>query len=495
MESTLNIRQTATTGTHKIQAGFVILIVMLFFSPGLIQSASAAVTGPGSAWQYCRRITLSPVTPAANFQVKVSLAAGQYTGMNANGNDLRFYDVNNNLCNYWIETWNTGSASTIWVKVTTSGANALYMYYGNGSASAATNGASTFDFFDGFDGSSLSANWQQSTSNATVSVSGGQVTLSCNSNSGSVNISSPFTTASTSFFLETKHLEGAYYRNRFYAATSLFGTNPLGFDNGYFYNGSAGARSTAQVFWNGTWNYTVNANTNYLSRWLITDGSTYNWYTLTYSDGVIRDTRTSTTTSTIRYITIALNEASGTSIIVDWVRVRKYTASEPVLTVGSQVTNVSASIASPTNVTCYGLSNGSATVTATGGSGGYTYLWNSSPAQSTQTAVNLPAGSYTATVTENSISISATATAIITQPTALTTTTTQTNITCNGRTDGTITITANGGTSPYQYSIYDGAPYTTGSDPNRNIFSGLSANVQYKIRVKDNNGCESVSIP
>ena len=122
MESTLNIRQTATTGTHKIQAGFVILIVMLFFSPGLIQSASAAVTGPGSAWQYCRRITLSPVTPAANFQVKVSLAAGQYTGMNANGNDLRFYDVNNNLCNYWIETWNTGSASTIWVKVTTSGA-------------------------------------------------------------------------------------------------------------------------------------------------------------------------------------------------------------------------------------------------------------------------------------------------------------------------------------------------------------------------------------
>src|SRR5664280_132927 len=81
------------------------LIVVLYFG---FTPDTFAVTGPGSAWQYCRRITLSPVTPAANLQVKVTLAAGQYGNMKTDGSDLRFYDVNNNLCNYWIETWNTG---------------------------------------------------------------------------------------------------------------------------------------------------------------------------------------------------------------------------------------------------------------------------------------------------------------------------------------------------------------------------------------------------
>lgn len=42
--------------------------------------------------------------------------------------------------------------------------------------------------------------------------------------------------------------------------------------------------------------------------------------------------------------------------------------------------------------------NGTVTVTATGGSGIYTYTWSTSPPQNTQTATNLPAGSYTVTV-------------------------------------------------------------------------------------------------
>ena len=43
-----------------------------------VQSSFATVTGPGSAWQFCRKITLSAATPSADFQVKVTLAAGQY---------------------------------------------------------------------------------------------------------------------------------------------------------------------------------------------------------------------------------------------------------------------------------------------------------------------------------------------------------------------------------------------------------------------------------
>jgi hypothetical protein len=354
----------------KLNKEIATCLALVAFLVGM--SFQSHAQGPGSGWQYYRVVTLNPVTPAANFQVQVTLSAGQYTHMNSNGSDLRFYDNTDVSCDYWIETWNNTGTSIIWVEVATSGASSLRMYYGNASATAASNGSNTFNFFDDFLGSSLGGDWQQTISNGTVSVSGGQVTLSSNSTNpaGSSYISSPFTPASTSFLIETKHYEPAYNRNRFYASATLFGTNPLGFDNGYFYNGS-GASSTAQCFWNGTWNTTVNANTVYLTRWLITDGSTYNWYTLTYSNNTIIDTRTTTYGSNIRYITIGVTEVSGTSTVVDWARVRKYTASEPVSFVMSEVS-------SSTQMTAYSVSSTftvpacvtSITVKAWGGGGG-----------------------------------------------------------------------------------------------------------------------------
>ena len=51
------------------------------------------------------------------------------------------------------------------------------------------------------------------------------------------------------------------------------------------------------------------------------------------------------------------------------------------------------------NATCNGA-NGSAIVSASGGTGSYTYLWNSTPPQSTALATGLLAGTYTATVTD-----------------------------------------------------------------------------------------------
>jgi hypothetical protein len=66
----------------------------------------------------------------------------------------------------------------------------------------------------------------------------------------------------------------------------------------------------------------------------------------------------------------------------------------------------------------------------------------------------------------------------------------QSNINCFAANDGTITITASNGTAPYAYSIDNGANYTP-SASNPFTFTGLQANVAYKIRVKDNTGCES----
>src|SRR5262245_11973132 len=121
-----------------------ICLIILFLA--FVKCTYAVPIGPGSAWQFYRKITLSAATPLANFQVKVTLTAGQYTGMNASGSDLRFYDASNNVCNYWIEgTFNTAGTSTIWVKVPVSGTNSILMFYGNAAATAVSSGASTFD--------------------------------------------------------------------------------------------------------------------------------------------------------------------------------------------------------------------------------------------------------------------------------------------------------------------------------------------------------------
>jgi hypothetical protein len=163
--------------------------------------------GPGAAWEYSRPLSLSTATPLANFQVKVTLSTGQYTNIKADGSDLRFYDNSNASCSYWIEKWDNAATSVIWVKVTTSGASSLTMYYGNPSATIAANGNNTFDFFDDFAGNSLSANWVSNVTGGTTTVAGGQVTLN-NTSTGTVSISSAFTSVSPSFIIEVKHKKG-----------------------------------------------------------------------------------------------------------------------------------------------------------------------------------------------------------------------------------------------------------------------------------------------
>ena len=489
-----NQKYFITIKTRGIYRATLMLTAFLFFT----RFTYANVTGPGTAWQFCRKITLSAATPSADFQVKVILAAGQYGNMNTNGNDLRFYDINNNVCSYWIEIWNNTGTSTIWVKVATSGVTALYLYYGNAAAPAASNGSTTFDFFDDFT-TSLGASWSTITSGGSVTQSGTNVTLS-NTNGGTVSLSntSPFTPSSTSFLIETKHREVGYNRNRMYATTGTFGGSPVAVgDYGYFSTLST-SQTSAQIFWGSFPGATsVNNNTDYLTQWQITDGSTYNWFTRLYSTGaaVTNGSRTTTYGSNIRFISISVTEVgtvlNPTSTVVDWVRVRPASASFTDITgtAGTQVANISATITAQTNVLCNGKSTGAATVTATGGGTPYTYSWNTAPVQTTQTATNLTAGIYTATVIENTIGISATATATITQPVAVVATATGSNINCFNANDGQITVTgSNGATSSYMFSIDNGMNYQGGG-----TFINLSPG-SYKPRVKDSNGCESKSV-
>ncbi len=130
-----------------------------------------------------------------------------------------------------------------------------------------------------------------------------------------------------------------------------------------------------------------------------------------------------------------------------------------------------------TDATCYGYTNGAIDITVTGGSGNYTYSWNTGA--TTEDITNVPAGTYTVVVTDMNTGCSATASFTVQQPPDIIINGTVTDASC-GNADGAIDITVSGGTPPYTYSWSNGA---TTED-----ISGLPMG-SYTVTVTDANGC------
>jgi gliding motility-associated-like protein len=160
-----------------------------------------------------------------------------------------------------------------------------------------------------------------------------------------------------------------------------------------------------------------------------------------------------------------------------------------------------------TNVSCNGSSNGSAVITASGGTAGYNVSWtgttSGNPAGTeiassggTYNMTGLVAGTYNITVTDAN-NCTATTTVTITEPTVLTATNTSTNVSCNTGSNGSAVITASGGTAGYNVS-WTGT--TTGNPAGTEIaasggtynMTGLVAGT-YNITVTDANGCTSTT--
>jgi uncharacterized repeat protein (TIGR01451 family) len=141
--------------------------------------------------------------------------------------------------------------------------------------------------------------------------------------------------------------------------------------------------------------------------------------------------------------------------------------------------NLSAS-ADGTNVLCNGGTDGTATATASGNIAAVTYAWSNGG--TTATISNLAAGTYSVTISE-SASCTAVASYTVTEPAILDITCDKTDVTTNGGADGTATVNATGGTSPYTYLWNSGE--TTAS-----ISSKTSAT--YTVTVTDANGCTAL---
>ncbi len=132
------------------------------------------------------------------------------------------------------------------------------------------------------------------------------------------------------------------------------------------------------------------------------------------------------------------------------------------------------------DVSCFGLTDGSATISATG-NGPFTYTWTPTGGNAA-TATNLAQGAYTVTVTDNG-GCTAIHTVTISEPTQITSTITPQDATC-GNSNGTASITPTGGTGPYTY-MWSNTQTTQ-------QITGLAAG-SYSVVVTDANGCTSTA--
>jgi gliding motility-associated-like protein len=135
-----------------------------------------------------------------------------------------------------------------------------------------------------------------------------------------------------------------------------------------------------------------------------------------------------------------------------------------------------------TDATC-GNNNGSATVTGSGGTGTLTYVWSGGITGQTISAVG--AGSYAIVVLDSKGCTKTTVVPISNTPAPTISSITGTPTLCNGGSDGTASVVANGGTGALTYSWSNGSSGVT-------AVTGLSA-ITYVVTVTDAVGCARVS--
>lgn len=118
-----------------------------------------------------------------------------------------------------------------------------------------------------------------------------------------------------------------------------------------------------------------------------------------------------------------------------------------VVTVWPPITPSTTSIAT----SCFGGSDGTATVNTVGGVPPFQYFWNSAANnQTTQTAINLAAGIYSVNIVD-SAGCTASATVTVSQPSPVSALAGAFPTLCFGSSDGHLTASASGGNGPYTY--------------------------------------------
>ncbi len=158
------------------------------------------------------------------------------------------------------------------------------------------------------------------------------------------------------------------------------------------------------------------------------------------------------------------------------------------VTISQPVVSLSGSVTSQTDVSCFGTSTGSVTITGTGGVPPYEFSLDAGSYQVSGTFGSLAAGNHTVTIRDavmNTFDVNFT----ITEPASAVSglITSQTDVLCYGSNTGSVTAEGSGGIAPYQYKMGSGAYQLSGT------FNSLAAG-SYTITIQDADLC-TVDIP
>lgn len=134
-----------------------------------ISSDSEKTPWWNSSWRYRKLINLKSTSDTLrNYQVKISINLTEDYNegrIEETGSDIRVVNSTNIEIGFWIEDMEiAGDNSTIWVnvpKIPNDSYETIFLYYGNPDAESASSGDLTFDFYDDFTATSLDTNkWQ-----------------------------------------------------------------------------------------------------------------------------------------------------------------------------------------------------------------------------------------------------------------------------------------------------------------------------------------------
>lgn len=300
-----------------------------------------------SGWTYYMPVTISNANPSTltNYQVRLTVNTATPVGaghMLASGNDIRFTDGSCNNIHYWIESGMNTATTYIWVKVPSLAASSnttINMYYGNVAAPAASNGDSTFLFFDDFNDNSFN------TSKWTVRGTPGGLTES----GGIVNF---YGSSNWEYFRSNTTFTGPVIIEDREMSTNVSAAMVLGY-------GGTDTRFTFREYSAGMKGTTYDPDVSGGNAWQLTNypnvphpTNVYHEYSLAPSlvGGVITlssfcDVTASNcnTTSTAlgysgsSYYVGYSSYNSSYQINVDWIRVRSYAAQTPTSSNGSEI--------------------------------------------------------------------------------------------------------------------------------------------------------------
>ena len=134
------------------------------------------------------------------------------------------------------------------------------------------------------------------------------------------------------------------------------------------------------------------------------------------------------------------------------------------------------------SITCFGLSNGGASASATGGIIPYTYSWNNNNTTSSITGVS--ANTYTVTITDQNGCTDSTSISFIQPDTLIASINLDSNVSCFGLSNAGATSIATGGTIPFSY-------VWSNTGPTDHITGVIAAT--YTVTITDHNGCSDTA--